>query len=643
MDKIVVLDCGSQFAHLIANRVRRLGVYTEIRESDVPLEELKNYKGIIISGGPTSVTANGAPQVHTGIYELGIPILGVCYGHQIIAHHLGGKVEKPEVGEYGLTKFTVDSAEGVFKNHETRTYEVYSNHYDAVTKLPEGFTAIGHTPDDAHSAMMNEEAKIYSVQFHPEVTHSEGGMEIFDAFIEITGAKRQWSIDKFIQEEIESITTRLNTPTESSSGTVPLKKVFMMISGGVDSSVAYVLLAKAIGYDRIYAMYVDTGFMRQNETEEIQAFLTGAGVQNLHVYDAKDEFFDALKGVYEPEAKRKIIGDKFLDIQRKVAKDLGLNPDEWLLGQGTIYPDTIESGGTKNADKIKTHHNRVPEIQEMIEKGLIIEPLKELYKDEVRMVGRKLGLPDNMVDRHPFPGPGLAVRCLCLEKAEDFEASLSAEITAQMQDSGLDLTATVLPVKSVGVQGDERTYRHPVVLEGSSSYQTAQASAQESSTEQTHNWHELRELAPQITNRYRDINRVIYSVALKNGTHIESVADTPGYLTPKRIEMLQKADKLVMEALKDIDPNNKVWQCPTVLLPVRINMDLVENTSGPAPEHAESIVLRPVTSTEAMTANFTELNWPKVKALAEEILQIPGISAVFYDITNKPPGTIEWE
>ncbi len=376
----------------------------------------------------------------------------------------------------------------------------------------------------------------------------------------------------------------------------------MLVSGGVDSSVAYVLLAKAIGADRIYAMYVDTGFMRKDETEEIKRFLSTAGVNDLHVEYAAEEYFNALEGIYDPETKRKIIGDKFLEIQRRVAKELNLNPDEWLLGQGTIYPDTIESGGTKNADKIKTHHNRVPEIEEMIRQGKIIEPIKELYKDEVRMVGKKLGLPDEMVDRHPFPGPGLAVRCLCAETPDQIEDKIELD----------DYAAHILPIKSVGVQGDERTYRHPLVIEGG------------------HDWTSLRGLAPKITNKYKSVNRVMFAVA-SNGP-IESISLTPAYLTPQRIEVLQEADKLVMDFINEVDTEGLVWQCPTVLLPISINS-----------EDKESIVLRPVSSTEAMTANFTELPWEGVQKLAEKILQLPGISAVFYDITNKPPGTIEWE
>lgn len=567
--------------------MRRLGVYSEIREAETPAQKLSNYKGIIISGGPASVNDPTSPQIDPEIYNLGIPILGICYGHQITMHTLGGEVQKGSVGEYGLTQFTVQKPEGIFSKLEKKSYQVYASHFDTVAKLPEGFESLGKTPDDPLSATANHDKKIYTLQFHPEVTHTECGTQILDSFIDITGATRDWSIEKFIDQEIDAIQEKTKD-----------KKVFMLVSGGVDSSVAYVLLERALGPERIYAMYVDTGFMRENETQEIKKSLKQAGVRDLHVYDAKKEYFEALKEVYNPEEKRKIIGGKFLEIQKKVAQDLKLNPEEWLLGQGTIYPDTIESAGTKHADKIKTHHNRVPEIEEMIRRGLIIEPIKELYKDEVRMVGRKLGLPDEMVGRHPFPGPGLAVRCLCVEKADS-----APQIP--------ELKGHILPIKSVGVQGDERTYRHPIALEGE------------------HNWEKLRTLSPQITNKFNQINRVMFTAAPDK---INSVSVTPGYLTPDRIATLQKADKLVMDFLHETDKEGTVWQCPTVLLPISINT-----------EGKESIVLRPVSSEEAMTANFTELPWDKVQALAQKILTLPGISAVFYDITNKPPGTIEWE
>ncbi len=393
------------------------------------------------------------------------------------------------------------------------------------------------------------------------------------------------------------------------------------------------MLAKALGNDKVYALYIDTGFMRKNETVEIKEFLSNAGVKNLHVYDASEEFFTALKGVVEPEEKRKVIGSTFLEVQKKYLHDLGLNPDHWLLGQGTIYPDTIESGGTKNADKIKTHHNRVPEIEEMIRAGKVIEPIKELYKDEVRAVGRRLGLPDKMVDRHPFPGPGLAVRCLCVDTVyrQDVDNDYSQKLKTTFHYNGKETfyEGHILPIKSVGVQGDERTYRQPLAIDLMTK----------------HDWNELRVLAPAMTNANSSINRVMLTIATKDNQPISNIQITaPSTLTKARIEKLQEADKLVMDFIYEVDVKKEVWQCPTVLLPLSINAEkIISPEKKISPQAMESIVIRPVSSMEAMTANFTELPWDKVQELAQKILKIDGISAVFYDITNKPPGTIEWE
>lgn len=603
MDKIAILDFGSQFAHLLANRIRRLGVYSEIHDATTPADLFKNYKGLILSGGPASVNDPNSPKLDPEIFNLGVPILGVCYGHQIIMHTLGGVVKKGTVGEYGPVDFTVLENAGVLEKLEAgATYPVYASHFDVVAGVPEGFKVVGKTNDDAFCATMNETRKIYTLQFHPEVTHSKCGMDILGKFVEITGAKREWDMDKFIEEECAAIVEKVGE-----------NKVFLLISGGVDSSVAYAILAKAIGQEKIYALYIDTGFMRLNETTEIQKFLSEAGVKNLHTYDASNEFFSALAGVCDPEQKRQIIGSVFLEVQKKVLANLGLNASEWILAQGTIYPDTIESGGTKNADKIKTHHNRVPEIEELIKQGKVIEPLKELYKDEVRLVGRKLGLPDLMVDRHPFPGPGLAVRCLCVDKPSTVD---NAEIIEKnINDEFGGLNAKIGPIKSVGVQGDERTYRHPLLI-----------------TTQNHNWEYLRDLSPKLTNKFKEINRVILTVKLREGMSIDKLEVVSTGIDKQRIERLQKADKLVMDFIYSVDTDKKVWQCPTVLLPLSVNG-----------QNGEAIVIRPVSSTEAMTANFTELPWEGVLKLAEEILKIDGISAVFYDITNKPPATIEWE
>lgn len=603
MDKIAILDYGSQYTHLLATRVRRLGVYSEILDTETPAEKLSEYKGIILSGGPASVYEENSPSADPKIFEIGIPILGVCYGHQLMTHLLGGKVEpgKGVGAEFGKADIEIFKNEGIFKDFllGTKT-QVWMSHGDKVTKLPDGFEIIASSKDDPHSAVADLKRKFYGVQFHGEVVHTIKGNEILSNFLNICGAKRDWNLSNFIDSEVEKIQKQVGN-----------QKVFLLISGGVDSTVAFLLLAKALGQENIYALYVDTGFMREKETEQVTSALKEIGITNLHIYDAKMEFFTALEGVIEPEKKREIIGRVFLEIQKKVSADLKLNPEEWMIAQGTIYPDTIESGGTKNSAKIKTHHNRVPEIEELIRQGKIIEPIKELYKDEVRDIGMKLGLHPKMVWRHPFPGPGLAVRILCAahEDWAENHQKLEEEINEFISGLGYKLKAYTLPIKSVGVQGDFRTYRHPLLLSGDA------------------DWSALASLAPALTNRFPQINRVLYAL-----TPVEKFSVTFGTLTEERVQRLQHADKLAMDFIYKNDANRTVWQMPTVLLP------LSANEAG-----KESIVLRPIMSEEAMTANFAELPIDKVRELAKQILLDKNISAVFYDITNKPPATIEWE
>ncbi len=598
MDKIAVLDFGGQYAHLIANRIRRLGVYSEIVDGEVSASELREYKGLILSGGPTSVRAEGALKCDPEIFKIGVPVLGICYGHQLIAHTLGGEVDKGDVREYGFAKVKISDKKGVLEGVED-VENVWMSHFDQVVKEPEGFSVVASTEDCPIAAMADFERRIYCVQFHPEVTHTPCGMKVLENFVGICGAKREWNIETYIEDIMSEVKEKVGD-----------KKVFLLVSGGVDSTVAFLLIAKALGQDRVYGLFVDIGFMRMNERKEVEAALTDVGVKNLHIYDGSEEYFEALKEVYDPEKKRKIIGDLFLDIQEKVSNDLNLNPEEWILAQGTIYPDTIETGGTKHAETIKTHHNRVEKMQKLIDEGKVIEPLAQLYKDEVRLVGEKLGLAEEMVWRHPFPGPGLAVRCLCAEKEDAFEgiSELEAKINEFAGKEGL--RARVLPIKSVGVQGDERTYAHPVLLYG-----------------ELKNWDRLNTMSTQLTNQYPEVNRVVFGL---RPSEFDDLSIQKSYLTRDRILITQNADKVVMDFIKEVGIDREIWQFPTVLIPIKV-------------DGGESIVLRPVSSEEAMTANFYQMEIDKLNELVKRLGSIHGVGGIFYDITNKPPGTIEWE
>lgn len=604
-EKIAVLDFGGQYAHLIANRIRRLSVYSEIRDAETSADELKEYKGIILSGGPMSVYAESAPHPDKKIFELGVPVLGICYGHQLMQHFLGGTVAGGKAREYGFANLMLEQPVGIFGGL-TEKSRVWMSHGDTVVKAAPGFIEAGRTANCENSALFDLDRHFYGVQFHPEVTHTEEGMKMLDNFLQICNVQRDWSIDQFIKEEIESIKNKVGD-----------KKVFMLVSGGVDSTVAFALLEKALGKDRVFGLLVDTGLMRYKEAGQVDEALKGIGFNNLHIADKGDLFLSRLKGVTGPEEKRKIIGDLFWEVKEDTAEELKLSPDEWIMGQGTIYPDTIETGGTKHADVIKTHHNRVDLVQEMIKAGKVIEPIAQLYKDEVRDLGEKLGLPHEIVWRQPFPGPGLGVRILCksedqAESARDFSVlSLNIQTFLKSNTEISDAQVQVLPAKSVGVQGDERTYRHPVAL-----------------FTKSRNWDDLEQASTHITNRFSEVNRTMLALG---GDYSDKFYLKACDLSKDRVELLQKVDNIVNEMIIGSGKTFDIWQFPVVLVPVS------------SIEGKESIILRPIVSTEAMTASFARIDWELLDEMAKKILEFDEITHVFYDLTHKPPGTIEWE
>jgi GMP synthase (glutamine-hydrolysing) len=587
--QIVVLDFGGQYSHLIARRIRQLNVLAEIKDAEVDVDELREVKGIILSGGPSTVGDENSPKYNKEIFKLNIPILGICYGHQVMAHELGGHVTAGKIKEYGQSTVEIKKSK-LFKELETKE-RAWMSHGDTVTRLPKGFKVIGSTEDCEAAAVADEKNNRYGVQFHPEVTHTPNGMKILDNFLQICKCKRDWDMNNFIAQITKDIKDKVKD-----------NNVFLLVSGGVDSTVAFALLEKVLGKERVYGLHIDNGFMRKNESKKVKKELEKHGFKNLHVIDAGDDFLEAVKEVYDPEKKRKIIGKIFIDVQAKAVKEMNLDPEKWMLGQGTIYPDTIETAGTKNAALIKTHHNRVKEVQQLIEQGKVIEPLAELYKDEVREVGEKLGLPHELVWRHPFPGPGLAVRCLCVEK-EDICAAEVNEITQTF-----NMEAKTLPIKSVGVQGDFRTYKHPAVLIGEE------------------DWDMLEEVSTEITNKIKEVNRVVY---LLNEVDVEKLKVKREYLTKARMDLLREADDKVNKIIFKHKLEKEIWQFPVVLVPLGLK--------------GESIVLRPVNSKEAMTAEFARLPENVIQEIINELQKIKGIDAIFYDVTHKPPGTIEWE
>ena len=582
--QITVLDTGGQYTHLIARRIRELGVYADVVASDTPAVELKTRRGLVISGGPASVLEAGCPDIDPAILKLGVPVLGICYGHQLLARHLGGTVEKGERGEYGIAQLEVTSADPLLNGVERS--RIWMSHFDTVSKLPSGFAAIGSSEVSGIAAMSDSERRLFGIQFHPEVVHTQAGRQILENFVfGICSAKNDWNISQ-----------RVPLVEDQIKATVRDRNVFFFVSGGVDSTVAYTLCLQALGAERVFGIYVDTGLMRAGETELVRSIFQELGAKNFIVDEAENEFLAALEGLHEPEAKRRAIGEQFVKVQEGILATEHFLNGHWILGQGTIYPDTIESGGTAKADLIKTHHNRVAGIQSLMDAGRIIEPLTSFYKDEVREIGRELGVPAKFLLRHPFPGPGLAIRCLCAESEG------KAEVTAD---------GVILPVRSVGVQGDARSYRKVLALESKPSREAIEA------------------IAPALTNKRRDINRVIAQCGTK--APLQSLRVFPATVTKRRLDTLRGADEIVRELCLASGFEDRVWQLPVVLIPVGTETA------------RESVILRPIHSVDGMTADVVLMDAPELALLTERLLAIPEVAAVFYDLTHKPPGTIEWE
>ncbi|MFA3782978.1 glutamine-hydrolyzing GMP synthase [Melioribacteraceae bacterium 4301-Me] len=508
--KILILDFGSQYTQLIARRIRENNVYSEIQPHNYPLEKIKLHKpkGIILSGGPQSVYDQDAPQIDKKLFELDIPILGICFGLQLIAKELGGKVEPAINREYGKTEFEILQTNELFKDVNTKS-TVWMSHGDLVTELPEGFIINGRSENSPICAVSNSSKKIYGLQFHPEVSHTEFGNKILTNFLfNICKCSPDWSPKSFISAEIEDIRKEVGKDY-----------VICALSGGVDSSVAAVLVSKAIG-ERLICVHVDTGLMRKNESHNIiKLFNDNLKLRIVHI-DAAELFLSRLKGIADPEQKRKIIGNAFIEVFEKEAKKY---PDVKFLVQGTLYPDVIESVSVKGKSAtIKTHHNvgGLPEKMNL----KLIEPFRELFKDEVRKIGRELGLPEDFINRHPFPGPGLAVRIL-------------------------------------------------------------------------------------------------------------------GEVTKEKLEILRQVDEIYINEIKSANIYNQIWQAFSVLLPVR-----TVGVMGDFRTYENVIALRAVTSTDGMTADWYRFDYAILENISNKIIRnVKGVNRVVYDISSKPPSTIEWE
>lgn len=623
-EKIVVLDFGSQYAHLIAKRFRMLGYYSEIALPNADVSTFENVKGIVFSGGPSSVYDEKVPEFNSKILDLEIPILGLCYGHYIVQQGYNGKIGKAAVGEFGFSTLELNDKvkcplfEGIEKNQQ-----VWMSHQDGVFELGDGFETVGSTKDCKYAATQNLEKKRFSLQFHCEVKDTPCGNQIFENFAKYCEMSQNWDQDTVLQIILEQIKTQAEG-----------KNVLLFLSGGVDSTITFALLNKALGQDRVLGLHIDNGFMRKNESKNVDIAYRKFGFENFIVEDASESFLKAIAGLSDPQKKRMAVGENFITVRNEVVAKQHLDEDKWLLAQGTLYPDIIESGGTKNSHTIKTHHNRVQGIQDLIARGLIIEPIRDLYKDEVRVIGKKLGLDDELVMRHPFPGPGLSINVLCNDgkswtsKDDEELAAAKKELEEIKLDMFCahctqDLKRTVLPVRSVGVQGDFRTYRFPALLtfkdEGNGFYHFPGKREK------------IEECSSTITNAAKFLNRTCIKLYQKPSVKDEDLKLQEGFCDKRRLDQLREVDNIVLTELHKSGWYNKIFQHLTIDLPYA------------SAEDKATFVLRPVISEDVMTARFAMLPEELLYTIVHKIAELDFVDALYFDATNKPPATFGWE
>lgn len=618
-DKIAVVDFGGQYAHLIAVRVRDAGVKAEILQPDDGIEKFRRYNGIILSGSPSLSSQDEDSSWNKAVLDLDVPILGFCFGHQEIAKKYGGTVTHADNCEWGQTTMHINREHPLFEGLASKQ-TVWMSHFDTVQTLGDGFEELGYTKtvlqkkdgSDAtadekrgpNAAICCDSLRRYGFQFHPEVEGTENGGKMIANFAQkVCGCQQSWSVRNYLSKSLSDVTSQVGE-----------RGVFLLCSGGVDSTVCAALFHRALQPGKLKLLHIDNGLMRKDESKLVVESFKQLGLESaLTFVDASEDFLSALDGVVDPEKKRGAIGNKFIDVFEREAKKLGI--EGYLLGQGTIYPDTIESGGTKRADKIKTHHNRVPLVEQMIAEGKVVEPLVELYKNEVRALAKELGVSKELTGRHPFPGPGLGVRLLCSEgiRVTPSSDALAACLASSFPNRGI--TGSVLPVKSVGVKADLRSYESAVMI---------------SCSDDEPAWDLLFEVTRVVLRDVPGINRVIWN--LRTGPAPTAFEDLKAHITRARLDLLQEADKQVMDGLRRHGLYDDIWQCPTAAVPLRIDG-----------QGSEFIVVRPINTERAMTAKAAPLPKALLDELRKGILALPGISGLAFDLTSKPTATIEWE
>jgi GMP synthase (glutamine-hydrolysing) len=616
INKVAILDAGAQYGKVIDRRVRNLSVESDILPLDTPLEKLTGYSAYIISGGPESVYDPKAPKPDPRVLRSGKPLLGICYGLQLINQEYGGTIEKKDTREDGQFTINIDPSSLIFSDLK-KAQQVLLTHGDGIAEVAPGFKAVAMSGGIV-AAIADEQRKIYGVQFHPEVDLTENGKQMLSNFLfKVAGLEAGFTLKDRLQDAISYIKAEVGD-----------RQVLAFASGGVDSTVLSAILGLALPSKQVHVVHVNTGFMRHKESESVQEALEDVGIK-MRTVDASETFYNArtrIKGklspplleVTDPEVKRAIIGDTFMKVMEQVVEDLKLDPKNTVLAQGTLRPDLIESAShlaSSKAAVIKTHHNDTELVRELRAKGRVIEPLKDYHKDEVRELGAMLGLPQELVWRQPFPGPGLAIRLLCADKpyiTDDFE-----RIEQQLKNfEDAQTSVHLLPVRTVGVQGDGRSYSYLAVLSGEA------------------DWQQLFDKAREIPKRVHQINRVVYIFGDKLTGPVNEI--TPTFPEPEALAQLRLADRHVNEVLRKYGLHESLSQVPVVSFPVHF---------GKAGKR--SIGIRTFITNDFMTGvpavPGKQMPLEALDEIVNRVLTVPGIARVAYDLTSKPPGTTEWE
>ena len=615
MEKLALLDCGGQYTKVIDRKVRELLICSDIFPMNVKAEQLKGYKAIIFSGGPNSVWAKDAPEFDESIFDLNIPILGICYGMHLICKLFGGIVSPGLIKEYGENQVVVDNSSLLFLNMQ-ETQMTLMSHGDTVEKVPEGFDVIARS-GDITAAVSCPSKKIYGLQFHPEVDMTENGRQMLDNFLrKICEFSEDYSLEDRIQVSIRYI-----------QETVGNNKVISLVSGGVDSAVSTALLLKALDADNVYAIHIDTGLMRKNESDIICESLKTLGLTHLIRKNAKDAFFNnmilydgkeigPLTALIDPEEKRNLVGEIFMQVVKEVADELYIDTEKMFIAQGTLRPDLIESGNpdvSGYANKIKTHHNDVDIIRKARKNGLIVETNWDWHKDEVRGVARLLGLDESIASRQPFPGPGLSVRVLCHDRDDTIPPAAAGELERIMRDNP-GYSGIIVPIKSVGVQGDIRSYRNLCLL----SYKS-----------KNYSWDALYKLSKRITDGIECVNRVAF---LLNDANLSKCQTFPMTINDESIGLLRELDAMTTSRFV-----KNISQSFAVLLPI--------GDGG----KRYSVAVRTFISNDFMTGRPAFIDKEVSREQLEEFVHAVNesfgdrIEYIIYDITSKPPATCEWQ